>query len=155
MGNKIASKDDNKYNEESLDTVELSYNEASSYLRLTYSLTYANIQGRTFRNKHLCLLDTHHRSFFTTRHLIVGVSRATHGRFVHMPTEQQEDTVLRKAIGNVSEDFLNFIDNQEHLAMPEPEPEEEQHIAEQPSTPTPPAPAKSGRSRFVLSSMFK
>ena len=70
-----------------------------------------------------------------------------------MPTEQQEDTVLRKASGNVSEDFLNFIDNQEHLAMPEPEPEEEQHVAEQPSTPA--APVKSGRSGFVLTSMFK
>ena len=122
FGNKISLKDDDEevsVTEDSPETVELSHDEASMFLRLTYALTYASIQGRTIRNKHICLLDVHHKRYFTTRHLIVGVSRATHGQYVHVPTQQQEETILRKASGNVSEDFLNFIDTQEHLAMPE------------------------------------
>ena len=121
FGNKIALKDSDEGAglDEAIETVELSHKDASTQLRLTYALTYANIQRRTIRQKHICLMDGHHRKFFTTRHLIVGMSRATHGRFVHVPSEQQEETVMRKATGGVSEDFLNFVDRQEHLAMPE------------------------------------
>ena len=120
-GNKITLKDATEEVEDWPETVELSHNEASMYLRLTYALTYASIQGRTIRNKNICLLDTHRRRYFTTRHLIVGVSRATHGCYVHIPTETQEKAVLQKAAGNVSEHFLADIESQEHMAIPEPE----------------------------------
>ena len=126
------------------------------YLRLTYALTYASIQGRTIRNKNICLLDTHHRRFFTTRHLIVGTSRATHGRYVHIPTETQEKAVLQKAAGNVSEHFLADIESQEHLAIPEPEELTEIQNSVEPiieSLP-PPAAVRAGRSRFVLTSLI-
>ena len=42
------------------ETVELTHAEASANLRLCYSLCYANIQGRTLSEKHVCLLDTAH-----------------------------------------------------------------------------------------------
>ena len=65
-------------------------------------------------------MDAHHRDFFTTRHLIVGVSRATHGRYVHVPSEQQEETVMKKASCGVSDAFFDFIDSHQHLSMSEP-----------------------------------
>ena len=118
-GNKIGLKDAAEEVEDSPDTVTLSHEDASMYLRLTYALTYASIQGRTIRNKNICLMDTTHRKFFTTRHLIVGVSRATHGRFVHVPTEKQEHLILRKADSNASLRFLESVESQEHMATPE------------------------------------
>ena len=155
-GNKISLKEATEEVEDSPETVELSHNEASMYLRLTYALTYASIQGRTIRNKNICLLDTHHRRFFTTRHLIVGVSRATHGRYVHIPTETQEKAVLQKAAGNVSEHFLADIESQEHMEEPKPEEVSEiQNIVEQATESSPPpAPVRAGRSRFVLTSLI-
>jgi hypothetical protein len=67
----------------------LSHAEAAKVLRLQHALVYANIQGRTMREKHICLMDTANRNF-TVRHLIVAVSRATHGKYVHIPTAEQE-----------------------------------------------------------------
>ena len=67
----------------------LGHEEAAKILRLQHALVYANIQGRTMREKHICLMDTANRNF-TVRHLIVAVSRATHGRYVHVPTAAQE-----------------------------------------------------------------
>ena len=102
------------------------------YLRLTYALTYAPIQGRTRRTKNSCLMDTTPRMFFNTRHLIVGVSRATHGRFVHVPTEKQEHLILRTADSNASLRFLESVESQEHMATPEIVPHEEEivpHVA--------------------------
>ena len=88
------------------------------YLRLTYALTYASIQGRTIRNKHICLLDASHPKFFTTRHLIVGVSRATHSHYVHAPTSKDEKAIMRNANRNASLQFSESIENQEHMNIP-------------------------------------
>ena len=71
-------------------TLKLSHAEASKNLRLTFALCYATVQGRTLRDKHIVLLDTRHR-FFTMRHLIVGLSRATAGRFVHVQSKRYQD----------------------------------------------------------------
>ena len=121
-GSKIALKDSDEGAgvDEPLEFVELSHKEASTQLRLTYALTFASIQGRTIRDKHICLMDTHHKKYFTTRHLIVGVSRATHGSYVHVPTERQEELIMKKAYGKADDAFLKFIDRQEHLSMSEP-----------------------------------
>ena len=103
-GNKIAilerdgngGNDGNDDDEETQkETVTLTHAEASTMLRLSYSVTYSNIQGKTIRDKHMILLDTHHKHHFTTRHLIVGVSRATHGSYVHVPTPVEEDDFMR------------------------------------------------------------
>ena len=95
FGNKIALKCEDE-EEEASETVTLTHAEASSMLRMTFALCYSNIQGRTFRDKHITLLDTHHRAHFTTRHLIVGVSRATHGYYVHIPTAKEESKFMQQ-----------------------------------------------------------
>ena len=48
------------------------------------------------REKHICLMDTGNQHF-TTRHLIVALSRATHGKYVHVPSGLQEAAVKQDA----------------------------------------------------------
>ena len=87
--------DEEDVEEEIKDVVTLTHAEASVTLRMTYGFCYYSVQGATLRDKHIALFDTCHRqSYFTLRHLIVGMSRATHGRFVHVLTSQQEDRLL-------------------------------------------------------------
>ena len=107
------------------ETVELTHAEASANLRLTYALCYANIQGRTLSEKHVCLLDTAHPRYFTTRHLIVGVSRATHGRYVHVASANQEKFIMQVAYGKASphlcaslDDYDGFEDMADEVAQP-------------------------------------
>ena len=56
--------------------VSLGLAQAGSVLRLTHCLCYASVQGLTLRDKLIRLLDVKHR-FFCSRHLLVGLSRAT------------------------------------------------------------------------------
>ena len=70
--------------------------EFARIFRPQHALVYANIQGRTMREKHICLLDTGNRNF-TVRHLIVAISRATHGKYVHVPDREQEAAVKKDA----------------------------------------------------------
>ena len=52
-------------------------------LRLTHAMCYYTVQGRTIKGRHIVLLDTDH-PHFGVRSLIVGLSRATRGRFLHV-----------------------------------------------------------------------
>jgi hypothetical protein len=61
----------------------LTHEQASEYLRMQHALVYASIQGRTMRDKHVAILDWH-RQGWSIRTLIVAMSRATHGKFVHI-----------------------------------------------------------------------
>jgi hypothetical protein len=61
---------------------------AALQLRATHALCYASAQGRTMDVPVLLLDTTHPR--FTTRHLIVGLGRATGGHLLRVPTEHQE-----------------------------------------------------------------
>ena len=64
-------------------------------LRMTYGFCYASVQGATLRDRHVVLFDTHHkRHYFTLRHLIVGMSRATHGQYVHVLSAGQEHVLM-------------------------------------------------------------
>ena len=72
-------------------------------MRLTYALCYASIQGRTLKDKHFLLLDMMHRKYFTMRHLIVGLSRATHRKYVHLPTLSEELALVERARESVRE----------------------------------------------------
>jgi hypothetical protein len=74
----------------------LTHTKAAKILRLQHALVYASIQGRTMRQKRICLLNTDH-SHFTVRHLIVAVSRATHGEYVHVADLDQEQELLVQA----------------------------------------------------------
>ena len=74
----------------------LTHAEVARVFRLQHALVYANIQGRTMREKHICLLDTANRNF-TARHLIVALSRATRGKYAHVPDGAQEAAVKKDA----------------------------------------------------------
>ena len=71
----------------------LTKREVSRYMRPQHALVYASIQGRTFRDKHIALLDWQSH-LFTPRHLIVAISRATHGKFVHVLNHEEEQGLL-------------------------------------------------------------
>ena len=58
-------------------------------LRLAHAMCYYTSQGRTIRDRHIVLLDTTHQHF-SVRALIVGLSRATHGSYLHVGDEQSE-----------------------------------------------------------------
>jgi hypothetical protein len=68
---------------------KLTHARVAAVLRLQHALVYANIQGRTLRMKQIGLMDTRHVNF-TVRHLIVAVSRATRGEYVHILSEADE-----------------------------------------------------------------
>ena len=63
--------------------------EVCTQLRLCHSLCYYTCQGRTIRDRHIVLLDTTHKHF-SVRALIVGLSRAVHGKWLHVGDEKSE-----------------------------------------------------------------
>ncbi len=63
--------------------------EACVQLRLCHAMCYYTCQGRTVRDRHIVLLDTTHKHF-SVRALIVGLSRATHGRWLHVGDDNSE-----------------------------------------------------------------
>ena len=69
--------------------VKIAFEDVPLLLRLTHAVCYFTVQGRTIENEHILLLDTSHHHF-TKRSLIVGASRATHHRYVHVATDEQE-----------------------------------------------------------------
>jgi hypothetical protein len=71
----------------------LTHEQASEYLRMQHALVYASIQGRTMRDKHVAILDWH-RQGWSIRTLIVAMSRATHGKFVHILHADEERDLL-------------------------------------------------------------
>ncbi len=62
-------------------SVTLMAEETWRHVRITHALCYASVQGLTIRDKHI-LLKTR-SPHLTARDLNVGMSRATHGRYVH------------------------------------------------------------------------
>ena len=71
------------------EEVTVPLDDVAHVLRLTHAMCYYTVQGRTFRS-HMVLLDTGHKHF-SRRALIVGLSRATNGRLVHIPTDDEAD----------------------------------------------------------------
>ena len=63
--------------------------EVCAQLRMAHAMCYYTCQGRTVRDRHIVLLDTTHQHF-SVRALIVGLSRATHGSWLHVGDEQSE-----------------------------------------------------------------
>jgi hypothetical protein len=61
----------------------MTHKKATEILRLQHALCYASIQGRTFRDTHLVLLDVDNPNV-TMRDLITAISRPTHGRYLHI-----------------------------------------------------------------------
>jgi hypothetical protein len=73
--------------------VKIASEDVPLLLRLTHAVCYFTVQGRTIEDEHILLLDTGH-PHFTKRSLIVGASRATHHKYVHVATEEQENAWL-------------------------------------------------------------
>ena len=68
--------------------ITLLLDDVPTLMRLTHAICYYTVQGRTLRD-HTLLLDTSHNNF-SRRALIVGLSRADHGKFVHVATDEEE-----------------------------------------------------------------
>ena len=62
------------------------------HIRLPYARCYYTAQCKTYRNTYIVLLDTLHKRV-DMRKLIVGMSRATHGQYVHVATCADEKRV--------------------------------------------------------------
>jgi hypothetical protein len=81
--------------------VKLSRENVSKWLRPTFARCYGSIQGCTMEKQHILLIDTRASRggtrHFTLRHLIVGVSRATHQDFVHIASAEDEAMLMREA----------------------------------------------------------
>ena len=73
--------------------IVLSHSDFVCKLRMPYARCYYTVQGKTYRDTHVVLLDTSHKHF-DMRKLIVGMSRATHGQFVHVATGIDEKRLL-------------------------------------------------------------
>jgi hypothetical protein len=111
--------------------LKLSYENTSKWMRLTHARCYGSIQGCTMEDQHILLIDTRAAEgkprHFTLRHLIVGVSRATHQKFVHIDPGY-EATLLAgarewalKSMGDGGENPADYVaddyDDTNDLAM--------------------------------------
>ena len=100
-GDKVRLREENEEadEEESIQTeVTLTHQHASEWLRMTHAFCYYSVQGATLRNRHIALFDTTKGKFFTLRHLIVGMSRATHGQYVHILSERQQEMLMKRVV---------------------------------------------------------
>ena len=77
------------------DEISLTHEETSRWLRLAYAITYYSAQGRTIQNRTILLLDTASKHF-TTRNLIVGISRAPLGSQIKIPTVKDEEDLMKR-----------------------------------------------------------
>ena len=71
------------------EKVSVPLDEVCAQLRLAHAMCYYTVQGRTVRDRHIVLLDIEHQHF-SVRALIVGLSRATHGRWLHVGDSDSE-----------------------------------------------------------------
>jgi hypothetical protein len=71
------------------EQVSVPIEEACAQLRPAHAMCYYSVQGRTIRDRHVVLLDTDNKHM-SVRALIVGLSRVTHGTFVHIGDSQSE-----------------------------------------------------------------
>ena len=79
--------------DEKPNVVKLNYKDTCASVRLTYGLCYYSAQGTTIRDKHVVLFDCFNQ-YFTLRNLNVGMSRVTHGSYIHVLTKKQQDRIL-------------------------------------------------------------
>jgi hypothetical protein len=75
------------------ERVSLPREEMCTQTRMSHAMCYYSIQGRTIKDRHIVLLDCSHH-FFGVRNLIVGLSRATHGDYLHIGDNASERVFL-------------------------------------------------------------
>jgi hypothetical protein len=76
----------------------MTFDKAAQILRPQFALCYASIQGRTFRDKHVGLLNLWNRSL-GMRDIITAASRPTKGNCLHFITTRDEQDLMRRASG--------------------------------------------------------
>ena len=84
--------DDDEKEEEDLS---LTFDECAALMRPTHCLVYYTSQGRTLKDRNVLLLDVTQR-YFTLRHFIVGVSRATSGNRLGIATDLQQQQLMQQ-----------------------------------------------------------
>ena len=94
-GSEAAESTDDEDEEEEQEELTLSFEDTASLMRPTHCLVYYTAQGRTLRDKNVLLLDVTAR-YFTLRHLIVGLSRATAGVLLSVATHMQQEELMRQ-----------------------------------------------------------
>jgi hypothetical protein len=77
---------------------KLTFERAAQILRPQFALCYASIQGRTFRGKHIGLLNLYSRAL-SMRDIITAASRPTHGNCLHFINVRHEQDLLLRADG--------------------------------------------------------
>ena len=71
------------------ERAELPLENVCAHLRLCHAMCYYTVQGSTIRDRHIVLLDTSHKHF-SVKSLFVGLSRATHGQYLHVGDSTSE-----------------------------------------------------------------
>jgi hypothetical protein len=74
----------------------LTHKKAATVLRLQFAICIAAIQGRTFRDTHVGLLDLEN-PHLTMRDVITAMSRPTNGKYLHFVNAQEQAQVLAEA----------------------------------------------------------
>ena len=93
--------------EEEEEILSFSLEETATLMRPTHCLVYYTAQGRTLRDKNVLLLDVSAR-YFTLRHFIVGVSRATSGDRLSIASVQQQDELMRQETAVIRANPINM-----------------------------------------------
>ena len=74
----------------------LTHKKAASVLRLQFAICIAAIQGRTFRDVHVGLLDLESPNL-TMRDVITAMSRPTNGKYLHFVCTSEQAQLLAEA----------------------------------------------------------
>jgi hypothetical protein len=74
----------------------LTHKKAASVLRLQFAICIAAIQGRTFRDIHVGLLDLESPNL-TMRDVITAMSRPTNGKYLHFVSASEQARLLAEA----------------------------------------------------------
>ena len=77
-------------------TYKLTIERAAQILRPQFALCYASIQGRTFREKHIGLLNLESRAL-SMRDIITSSSRPTHGEYLHFISYMHRNALFSEA----------------------------------------------------------
>jgi hypothetical protein len=97
----------------------------SEIMRPQFALVYASVQGRTFRQKHIGLMNLDRFDFLGVRDIIVAMPRPTHGKFLHFLTHGEEAAFMKQS-HEVNGDALKKLAAKirgEPAGAPEPQPD--------------------------------
>ncbi len=77
--------------------IELTREDFTACMRVRHALTYYAAQGQTYRSLSTLLVDTTNPNV-TLKHLIVGTSRVTEGRYLAVASNERERELMKLAL---------------------------------------------------------